>query len=435
MTFAFAVPPGVAPAWDAVVLRGGVVVHASRGGEEDGARGPAPSLFDVASLTKVIATGTLAALLVKEGRIGLDVPAAEWLPRFRGGGKERVTVRQLLAHSSGLPWWRPWFERAIGLQPDHAWALGGLVECLGPLGREADLRSRVARWQADPRAGTLHALSLARGWLGDLAGAYRQQFPALRLAAITGSSGKTIVKEMLAAILGRREGILESRGNHNNDLGLPLTLLRLTSKFKLGVVELGMNAPGEIRRLAKLAKPAVGIITNIGDAHLGRFRSKQALVAAKLELLAELPADGMAVLNADDPYLVKASRKLKRVLTFGRSPQAQVRIGEVAVLLSGTHVSLAWEGEKQHVRLGVLGAHQAWNAAAAVAGALALGQAFKMACRALEGFHQKTPMRLELLRIGQHRVLNDAYNSNPQSAAKALELLAVSMPISASRKR
>lgn len=259
--------------------------------------------------------------------------------------------------------------------------------------------------------------------LGDLAGAYRQQFPALRLAAITGSSGKTIVKEMLAAILGRREGILESRGNHNNDLGLPLTLLRLTSKLKLGVVEMGMNAPGEIRRLAKLAKPAVGLITNIGDAHLGCFRSKQALVAAKLELIAELPSDGVAVLNADDPYLAKAGRKLKRVVWFGRAPQAHVRIGEVAVRLSGTHVTLACENEKQHVRLGVLGAHQAWNAAAAVAGAVALGQPFKTACRALEGFHQKTPMRLELLRIGQHRVLNDAYNSNPQSAAKALELL------------
>jgi CubicO group peptidase (beta-lactamase class C family) len=138
MTFAFAVPPGVAPAWDAVVLRGGVVVHASRGGEEDGARGPAPSLFDVASLTKVIATGTLAALLVKEGRIGLDVPAVEWLPRFRGGGKERVTVRQLLAHSSGLPWWRPWFERAMA-DPVAGQAF------LPPAERPGDLAAAFAR--------------------------------------------------------------------------------------------------------------------------------------------------------------------------------------------------------------------------------------------------------------------------------------------------
>ena len=110
----------MAPAWDAVVLRDGEVLHASRGGEIAGVRiagapqAGAPIHFDVASLTKVVATGTLAALLVKDGRVGLDAPVVDWLPRFRGGGagKDRVTVRQLLAHSSGLPWWRPWFERA-----------------------------------------------------------------------------------------------------------------------------------------------------------------------------------------------------------------------------------------------------------------------------------------------------------------------------------
>ena len=144
MTFPFAVPPGVAPAWDAVVLRGGVVVHASRGGTADGvpADGAPPDgkplLFDVASLTKVVATGTLAALLVKEGRIRLDAPAVEWLPRFRGGGKEQVTVRELLAHSSGLPWWRPWFERAM------ADPLAGLA-FLPPAERPGDLAAAFAR--------------------------------------------------------------------------------------------------------------------------------------------------------------------------------------------------------------------------------------------------------------------------------------------------
>jgi len=120
MKVEFAVPPGAAPAWDAAVLRDGEVLHASRGGEIAGvpvagaSNAAAPLLFDVASLTKVVATGTLAALLVKDGRVGLDAPVVDWLPRFRGGGagKGRVTVRQLLAHSSGLPWWRPWFERA-----------------------------------------------------------------------------------------------------------------------------------------------------------------------------------------------------------------------------------------------------------------------------------------------------------------------------------
>ena len=132
MTLAFAVPPRVAAAWDAVVLRNGVVAYAARSPQGE------PLLFDVSSLTKVLATGTLAALLVKEGRIGLEAAAADWLPRFRGGGKERVTVRQLLAHASGLPWWRPWFERAMA-DPVAGRAF------LPPAERPADLAEAFAR--------------------------------------------------------------------------------------------------------------------------------------------------------------------------------------------------------------------------------------------------------------------------------------------------
>jgi len=264
----------------------------------------------------------------------------------------------------------------------------------------------------------------SRKALGDLAAAYRQQFPSLRLAAITGSSGKTATKEMLGTILSRRGKILESEGNYNNDLGVPLTLMRLTAKHKVAVVEMGMNVPGEIRRLAQIAKPVVGIITNIGDAHIGHFRSKRMLARAKLELLQELVPGGAAVLNADDPYLAKAAVRYQNVFTFGMIPHATVRVITAGVRLSGTHVVLGYAHQKREIRMKVLGVHQAWNAAAAVAGALALGISFKAACDALEGFRHKTPMRLELLRIGQHRIINDAYNSNPQSAAAALQLLA-----------
>jgi CubicO group peptidase (beta-lactamase class C family) len=141
MSFPFAVPPGVAPGWDAVVLRGGVVVHASSGGTAPGGTqtpGASPLLFDVSSLTKVMATGTLTALLVKEGLIRLEAPVVEWLPRFRGGGKERVTVRQLLTHTSGLPWWRPWFERAMA-DPVAGQAF------LPPADRPGDLAAAFAR--------------------------------------------------------------------------------------------------------------------------------------------------------------------------------------------------------------------------------------------------------------------------------------------------
>jgi CubicO group peptidase (beta-lactamase class C family) len=142
MSVRFSVPAGVAPAWDAVVLRNGVVTYSGRSGEAGGAPAAgAPGgalLFDVASLTKPLVTGTLAALLVKDGRIGLDAPAADWLPGFRGGGKEQVTVRQLLAHSSGLPAWRPWFERAMA-DPVAGKAF------LPPAERPADLAAAFAR--------------------------------------------------------------------------------------------------------------------------------------------------------------------------------------------------------------------------------------------------------------------------------------------------
>ncbi|MEI6225301.1 MAG: serine hydrolase domain-containing protein [Deltaproteobacteria bacterium] len=142
MSAKFSVPASVAPAWDALVLRNGVVTYSGRGGEAGGVPSvgapAAPLLFDVASLTKPLVTGTLAALLVKEGRIGLDAPAVEWLPDFRGGGKEQVTVRQLLAHSSGLPAWRPWFEQAMA-DPVAGQAF------LPPAERPVDLAAAFAR--------------------------------------------------------------------------------------------------------------------------------------------------------------------------------------------------------------------------------------------------------------------------------------------------
>ncbi|MBN1595678.1 UDP-N-acetylmuramoyl-tripeptide--D-alanyl-D-alanine ligase [candidate division FCPU426 bacterium] len=278
--------------------------------------------------------------------------------------------------------------------------------------------------QQTPEKQPLVVVKNTRAALGDLAAAYRQLFSNLRVAAITGSSGKTTTKEMLGVILARRGKVLESEGNYNNDLGVPLTVLRLTAKHQLAVVEMGMNAPGEIRRLAHIARPWMGIITNIGDAHIGAFRNRRALANAKLELLSRLEPGGMSVLNADDPYLAKAASGLQRVLTFGMVPHADVRVLEAGVHLAGTHAVLGHASQREEIRLKALGVHQAWNAAAAVAGAVALGISFKAACDALTGFRPKTSMRLELLRIGQHRLINDAYNSNPQSASAALELLA-----------
>jgi len=258
--------------------------------------------------------------------------------------------------------------------------------------------------------------------LGDIAAAYRRRFKSLLVTAVTGSSGKTSTKEMLARVLATKHTVLHNIGNLNNDLGLPLTLGRLGSEHTAAVLEMGMSAAGEIRRLAEIGGPKVGVITNIGEAHLGHFRSRAALARAKAELLDGLVPGGTAVINADDPYLARI--KPKRKLTFGVSGQADVRVVSVGVRLSGTHVILECNGRRAEIRMRVLGAHQAWNAAAAVAAGLAAGITFDAACQALDGHASQAAMRSQLLRLGPHRLLHDAYNSNPQSAAAALALLA-----------
>jgi UDP-N-acetylmuramoyl-tripeptide--D-alanyl-D-alanine ligase len=258
--------------------------------------------------------------------------------------------------------------------------------------------------------------------LGQIAAAYRRRFKALKVVGITGSSGKTTTKEMLSEVLKTRYRVLANAGNLNNDLGVPLTLARLDGATTAAVVEMGMNHAGEIRALARLAAPQVGVITNIGDAHVGHFRDRRALALAKAELLAELPRSGWAIINLDDPNL--ATRASRRRITFGTAEKADVRIHATGVHIKGTRVILEHGGQTAPVWLRALGAHQAWNAAAAVAAGLALGVPFKTACRALEQHRPEAAMRSQLLKIGPHRVIHDAYNSNPQSAAAAVRLLA-----------
>lgn len=258
--------------------------------------------------------------------------------------------------------------------------------------------------------------------LGDIAAAYRRRFRSLLVTAVTGSSGKTSTKEMMTRVLETRYAVLESFGNLNNDLGLPLTLARLGAKHTAAVLEMGMSAAGEIRRLTEIAAPHIGVITNIGEAHLGRFRNRTALARAKGELVEGLRPNGIAVLNADDPYLAKLATKQK--LTFGMAPRADVRVVSAGVRLSGTHLTLECRGRREDIRMRVLGVHQAWNAAAAVAAGIAAGLSFSAACRALQGHKSRAAMRSQLLRVGPHYLLHDAYNSNPQSAAAALALQA-----------
>lgn len=259
--------------------------------------------------------------------------------------------------------------------------------------------------------------------LGALARAHRRRFPALRVGAITGSNGKTTTKELAAAVLEAAFGAtLKTEGNLNNEIGLPLTLLRLDDGHQAACVELGMNHAGEIARLTAIAQPTAGVVTCVQPVHLEGLGSVEAVARAKGELYAGLGPDAVAVANRDDLLaLAEARASGRRLLTFG-GPGADVALERV---LSHDRRGLAFEarirgGAPRRVQLPLVGLHNVGNALGALALGLALGADEEAALAGLQrakGFAR----RLELKEApGGFTVLDDCYNGNPASAVAAL---------------
>lgn len=262
--------------------------------------------------------------------------------------------------------------------------------------------------------------------LGDLAAWRRRQLP-IRVVAVTGSNGKTTAKEFIAGVLAQRYNVGKTLGNFNNLIGVPLTLLRLHPQQHVAVIEMGMNHPGEIARLAHMAQPEVGVLTNVGPAHLEFFGNLDDVANAKAELLDALPADGAAVLNGDDPLVrAAAQRASARVVWFGTSTDAGVRVVAVKDAgLDGVRVRFLYaDGSLQAVHLRCLGVHNVEHAAAAAAVGVELGLDAGSITAGLEAF-AGLPMHLEPIRLRNGAiVLNDAYNANPASTAAAVRFLA-----------
>ncbi len=258
--------------------------------------------------------------------------------------------------------------------------------------------------------------------LGQIAQHWRRRYP-VKVVVITGSNGKTTTKEMTGSILRQGYRVLVSSGNLNNLIGVPLTLFQLRPEHQVAVLELGMNARGEIHRLAEIAEPEVGVITNIGEAHLEFLGSVEEVAEAKGELLPFLTGDGVAVLNLDDPYL---STLLPRVrgglVTFGLSARADVCAERTRVSRDGqTHFTLCAGGKRQRVRLNVPGRLNVSNALAAAAVGSALGLDLDAIAKGLE-LAPAAPMRMEkVLHPSGAVIINDAYNANPSSMQVALE--------------
>jgi UDP-N-acetylmuramoyl-tripeptide--D-alanyl-D-alanine ligase len=250
----------------------------------------------------------------------------------------------------------------------------------------------------------------------------------LTVLAVTGSQGKTSTKDLLAAVLSSVAPTVATRGSYNNEIGMPLTALRADATTRFLLLEMGARGRGHIAELADLVTPDVAMVLNVGVAHLGEFGSREAIAQAKGELVESLTAAGTAVLNADDDTVAPmAARTTGTVLTFGRERPADVRVQELTLdRLGRPSFVLAVADQQAPVTLRLVGGHQALNAAAAAAGALAVGIPLPDVAEALSAVAELSPWRMELHELSSGvTVLNDAYNANPDSMRAALDALAV----------
>jgi UDP-N-acetylmuramoyl-tripeptide--D-alanyl-D-alanine ligase len=260
--------------------------------------------------------------------------------------------------------------------------------------------------------------------LGSLAAHWRQRFQ-LPLVALTGSNGKTTVKEMLAAILehvsGESDAVLATQGNLNNVIGMPITLLRLRDRHRYAVIEMGMNHSGEIDYLTRIAQPTVALVNNAQRAHVGLLGSVEAIARAKGEIYSGLSPMGIAVVNHDDAFAAywKSLNVARRVVTFGLGEGADVR-GTIA----GAQLRVVTPADAFAVTLKVPGEHNARNALAACAAAHALEIAPRAMQAGLAGF-TGVPGRLQRLHCASGSlVIDDTYNANPESMKAAVAVLA-----------
>jgi UDP-N-acetylmuramoyl-tripeptide--D-alanyl-D-alanine ligase len=259
--------------------------------------------------------------------------------------------------------------------------------------------------------------------LATLARAVVDRLPQLTVVGLTGSSGKTTTKDYIGQLLSRLGPTVAPAGSLNNELGFPYTALQATAETRFLVLEMGARGIGHIRYLTEVAPPRIGLVLNVGAAHIGEFGSVSGTARAKGELVEALPADGVAVLNADDPLVAAmAGRTAARVVRFGESAGADVRAVGVTLDDRG-RASYTLDGRR--VRLGVTGAHQVSNTLAAAAVALELGMSPDEVAEALGGIGIVSSRRMDVFdRPDGVTVIDDSYNANPSSTAAALRALA-----------
>jgi UDP-N-acetylmuramoyl-tripeptide--D-alanyl-D-alanine ligase len=267
--------------------------------------------------------------------------------------------------------------------------------------------------------------------LGRLARAVVDRLPGLTVIGVTGSSGKTSTKDLLAAVLARAGETVAPAGSYNNELGVPLTVLRCDAATRFLVVEMGARGPGHIGYLCRLVRPGVGVVLNVGSAHVGEFGGREAIAQAKGELVESLGAGGVAVLNVDDALVdAMSERTVARVIRFGRAERADVRAADVTLdAAARASFTLVTPEGTAPVQLRLHGEHHVANALATAAVGTALGLDAAGVAESLSAAEPVSRWRMEVrTRPDGAVVVNDAYNANPESVAAALRALAAMTP-------
>ena len=275
-------------------------------------------------------------------------------------------------------------------------------------------------WTGQP---VILATSTLQG-LQDLARYWRCRHDCI-VVGVTGSVGKTTTKDVIAGLLAQHMPVLRTPANLNTDIGVPLTLMQLEPSHRAAVLEMGMNDLGEIRLLARLALPSIGVVTNIQPSHLERLGTMDRIAEAKSELVQELPAAGLAVLNADDERVRHMAGKGRAdVVLYGLAPEAAVAATDIESHgLGGIEFTVRYAQHQLRARMGLVGKHSVYAALAAVAVALRVGMSFEEAVGGL--MRVENGIRLAAVRgIRGSTILDDTYNASPASTLAALNLLA-----------
>ena len=283
------------------------------------------------------------------------------------------------------------------------------------------LAAVVRKGQLAP-AGSLIEVEDTLEAYGRIAGLYRSR-QGFKVVAITGSSGKTTTKDMVWSVLKKRFKVEKTYKNNNNEIGLPFTILGASPDTEILVLEMGMRSLGEIDYLARIARPDVGIITNIGIAHIGELGSRENILRAKGELFENLGDSALAIMSGEDGFAWQLSEKFqgeKRIFGFG--PEATIRAENPEVKDGETRFDLVRDGKRVPVVLPYVGSHLILDSLIAIEAGLHFGIVLDEAVEALSNL-EVTPGRLEVLRKGGCRIINDSYNANPESMKASLEVL------------